>query len=87
MLPGKVVISMLLAINMNRFMWLLRREICLAFYCANRQKILVNTGLCYYNNYSLGRLHVRLPTRYSHAHARVLVTFKTFLLRVTKCRV
>ena len=44
--PSPFLLSpvMLLAINMNRFMWLLR-EICLLFYCAYRQKSLENTGL------------------------------------------
>ena len=42
MLPEKVVISKrkssLLAINMNRFMWLLCREICLAFLLCQQTK-------------------------------------------------
>ena len=44
-LPFSQSSVMLFAISMNRFMWLVCREICLAFFYANGQKSLGNTDL------------------------------------------
>ena len=43
--PFLLLPAMLLAININRFMWLLCREVCSAFLLCQQTKSLGNTGL------------------------------------------
>ena len=50
-LPFSLSSVMLLAIKMNSFVRLVCREICLLFYCANKQKSLGNTTLSRSCNY------------------------------------